>query len=691
MLNILPGDPAHLGVTAREGGYNFALFSAHATRVELCLFDAGGEREIARVDLPEPVADVWAGFIPQLAPPFSYGYRVHGPWDPDAGHRFNHHKLLLDPYARHLVGGFDWRGPVTGHRLDGVDGQLHLCTEDSARYVPKALVQDSRPLRARPCTRRRDWAETLIWEVQVRAATLQHPQIDADERGRFTGLASRPVIDHLKSHGFTAVELMPVQSLISERHLFERGLSNVWGYNPLSFFAFNPAFAAGDPLADFCVMLDRFHEAGIEVIIDVVYNHSAESDHNGPTVMYRGLDNASYYRLDPIKPRCYINDTGCGNTFDAEHPIVQRLVLDNLRWLASLGVDGFRFDLGVTLGRLADGFHRDAPLWQAIVNDPILRTRKLITEPWDIGPGGYQLGRMPEATAEWNDRFRDTVRRAWRGDPGQVPEFARRLHGSADIFESHGRLPHCSVNYVASHDGASLADLVMYVSRHNQANGEDNCDGHGDNLSQNFGHEGPSGDPEVANLRGRTLRSLLASLLLAQGTPMITAGDEWGHSRRGNNNAYCQDNEINWLDWSAREADVFGLRGVLRTLSGLRQHYPSLWQDRFRHQHGPEVTDGIDWFAASGACMTSAEWERPDLQHFMMRVVADNGATDLLVAFNLSDAYHDFILPKPGGWRCVLDTAVSNTSERDTEALPAGSARLVLARSLQVFLSGVGV
>ena len=692
MFEILSGDPARLGATPHEGGYNFALFSEHATQVDVCLYSADGKTAVASLTLPDCHSGIWSGFIPKLTAPFAYGYRVHGPWSPDRGHRFNASKLLVDPYARQLVGEFDWSGHVSGHGPTQ-HGHAAPCPIDSAPYVPKALVQAGNPVYARPCHGRADWPQTLIWEAHVRGTTLRHPEVPETDRGCFRGMASDAMLDYLKTLGITAVELMPVQSMLSERHLVEHGLSNYWGYNPLSFFAFNRQFYRVDPLAEFGWMIDRFHAAGIEVILDVVYNHSCESDASGPTLCYRGIDNKSYYRLDANDPSIYVNDTGCGNTFNVDHPIVQRLVLDNLRWLASLGVDGFRFDLGVVLGRTEHGFHRDAPLWQAIVTDPVLKTRRLITEPWDIGPDGYQLGRMPALTAEWNDRFRDTVRRAWRGDAGVLPELARRLHGSADVFETHGRPPHCSVNYLASHDGASLADLVQFVGKHNLANGEHNRDGHHDNIAQNFGVEGPSADPELLALRGRNLRSLMATLLISQGTPMITAGDEYGHSRQGNNNAYCQDNAINWLDWSESATDVYGLRSVVQLLSALRRRFPLLFEDRWRHQHDDAVCDGIDWFHPAGRQMELADWENPNLRQLMMRVVANGGEQDLLVALNTSDSYCDFVLPPPGGWQCVLDTAnptaqsLQPTELSRGELVATGSDRLLLARSVQVFIA----
>ena len=696
MLTIIPGDPGRLGVTAHEGGYNFALFSQHAEAVELCLYTADGSTEVARLMLTERAGSVWHGFVPSLEAPFAYGYRVHGPWSPNRGHRFNPNKLLFDPYARDIVGSFSWHPAAYG---DARDKQGHStgerCPLDSGPWVPKGLVRRPDICYPKPCTVATPWSQTLVWEAHVRGTTLLHPNVPEQDRGRFRGLAAPAVIDHLKAHGVSAVELMPVQSVISEHHLYQRNLVNFWGYNPLGWFAFNPDFAHSDPRAEFCWMVNQFHDAGIEVILDIVYNHTCESDSLGPTLCYRGIDNAAYYRLMPDDPQHYVNDTGCGNTLNADHPMVRRLIIDNLSWLASLGVDGFRFDLGVTLGRSNEGFSRDAPLWQAIRETPMLSNRRLFTEPWDIGPGGYQLGRMPAEMVEWNDRFRDDVRRAWRGDANSLGALARRLHGSADIFEPHGRPPHCSLNYIASHDGASLADLVAYTRKHNEANGEQNRDGHHDNLAQNFGVEGATDDPDILALRGRTLRSQLATVLLAQGTPMITAGDEFGHSRGGNNNAYCQDNELNWLDWRQWEQDAFGLRKVVQTLMSLRKSYPAIWQDGWRHQQAHGRSDGIDWLHPDGHEMTVVDWENSNLHGVMMRVIADQGRQDLLLCINTALASGCFQLPAPGHWHRVLDTAVVDSAVADVHretlqgkiGIAAGEETELLSRSIQVFLS----
>ena len=696
-FSIVAGDPALLGASHCGNGYNFALFSANASAVELCLFDASGHTELARLTLPDCDNGVWSGFVPQLTPPFTYGYRVHGPWAPESGHRFNPNKLLFDPYARDVLGEFQWHPSAQGEQfLDG--HSTGPCNIDSAPHVPKALVRAHRTVeRARPCAQRISWPRTLVWEAHVRGATITHPAVASAQRGRFSGLSSPPMIDYLKAHGISTVELMPVQSIVTERHLHQRNLINYWGYNPLGFFAFNPSYAHEDPSAEFSAMVNAFHDAGIEVVLDVVYNHSCESDKFGPTLSYRGIDNASYYSLLANDPSDYVNDTGCGNTFNADSPIVQRLVRDNLRWLASLGIDGFRFDLGVTLGRNPHGFNSDSPLWRSIINDPQLAGRKLFSEPWDIGPGGYQLGGMAPPIAEWNDRYRDTLRRAWRGESGQLPDLARRLHGSADVFETRHRPPHCSVNYIASHDGASLSDLVSYVGRHNEANGEDNRDGHHDNLSQNFGIEGPSDATDVNQQRGATMRGMLATLLVSQGVPMLTAGDEWGHSRQGNNNAYCQDNVINWLDWEQSEQDAFGLRRLLRRLSEIRREFPEFWVDRWRHQADDDVGEGIDWFHPRGDAMTDADWQHSELRAIVMRIVAgagtEAGAQQLLVALNVGASEVEVTLPSAAAWRRLLNTAdIAGFSDALDDQLPfkgdtADDVLLLTGRSVQIFVA----
>jgi len=518
---------------------------------------------------------------------------------------------------------------------------------------------------------------------------MLHPEVPETLRGSFAGLACPAVVDYVKSLGVTSVELLPVQAFADEAFLIDRGLSNYWGYNTLNFFVAQQTYLAGAGIESFREFVDRYHDAGLEVILDVVYNHTAEGNHLGPTLGFRGIDNASYYRLSPGDPRFYVNDSGCGNTLDFRHPRVMQLVLDSLRyWAGDLGVDGFRFDLATVMGRGDRGFNPQAAFFQALQQDPVLAGCKLIAEPWDIGPDGYQLGNFPTGFSEWNDRFRDTTRRVWRGDSGQLPEFARRLHGSADLFEHRGRQPHASINFVASHDGFTLRDLVSYERRHNEANLEDNNDGHLENFSSNYGVEGPTTDPEIDALRWRQQRNLLASLLVAQGAPMLLAGDEFGRSQAGNNNAYCQDNPISWIDWSAICAEGRTLIEFTRKLIALRRDCPLLQADRFRHRSENHGEDSIHWFNAEGQRMLDAHWhERDNLT--LGYLISENGpaggdARRLLVLFNAAPRAQVFILPRgiAQAWRRLVD---SNLTAPEGELIDAGSSLDLVPRSLQIF------
>lgn len=680
---ICSGDPAYLGATVHRDGVNFALFSQNAEQVELCLFTEDGLQETRRYFLPECHDGIWHGFVPGLKPPFAYGYRVHGRYRAEMGLRFNANKLLVDPYAKRLVGEFQWCDAVFGYDKAQPD---HPSKLDSAPYVPKALVIDESVIAPRPVKKRIQWPQTVVYETHVRGMTMLHPAVNAAHRGTFLGMADSSVTGYLQKLGVDAIELMPVQSMVDEQHLHQKGLVNFWGYNALNFFAFNSRYAVGDPVAEFVAMVNTLHESGLEVILDVVFNHTCESDEHGPTVSYRGIDNCNYYQLETSDRSKYLNATGCGNTLNMQNPAVVRLVVDNLRYLVSLGVDGFRFDLGSCLGRSGHWISPDAPMWQAILNDPVLKTRKFTAEPWDIGPNGYQLGHLPKPISEWNDRYRDSVRRVWRGDHYEFPEFARRLHGSADVFERHGRPPHCSLNFVAAHDGASLADLVMYTGKHNLANGEDNRDGHGDNVSQNFGIEGESLDPEVLRKRAVTLRNLLTTLFVSQGTPMLCAGDEWGHTRKGNNNVYCQDNDHNWLNWEEAAADRFKLLALVRTLIAMRNALPALHADEYRHDDDPSAGCTL-WFGADGHVLTAAEWESGDLRTVGHVVTVENEAVlqGFLAIFHIDDSDVHCDLPCQNGyhWHAVIDTA------RDCCCADARAAKhtTLHGASVQIFVS----
>ncbi|HYI90421.1 MAG TPA: glycogen debranching protein GlgX, partial [Beijerinckiaceae bacterium] len=525
---VREGLPYPLGATWDGLGVNFALFSAHATKVELCLFDERGEQELERVDLPEYTDEVWHGYLPDARPGTTYAYRVHGPYEPEAGHRFNHNKLVLDPYAKQIVGSLEWNPALFGYRIESGD-DLTFDERDSARFTMKARVIDPAFTWGRDRRPNIPWEKTVLYETHVRGFTMRHPAVPEALRGTYAGLASQEVVDYVAALGVTAVELLPVHTFVDDSYLTDKGLTNYWGYSTLSFFAPARRYAANREFAfaEFKEMVAHLHEAGLEVILDVVYNHTAEGNELGPTLSFKGIDNASYYRLAPDR-RYYINDTGTGNTVNLSNSRVLQMVTDSLRyWAQDMRVDGFRFDLATILGREPQGFDEDGRFLDACRQDPTLSQVKLIAEPWDCGPGGYQVGRFSPGWAEWNDRFRDTVRAYWKGEEGKLPELAARLTASADLFNKRGRKPWASVNFITAHDGFTLNDLVSYNDKHNEANGEDNRDGHSHNLSHNHGAEGPTDDPGIRAVRFRQMRNLLSTLLLARGTPMLLAGDEF--------------------------------------------------------------------------------------------------------------------------------------------------------------------
>ncbi|HRC72988.1 MAG TPA: glycogen debranching protein GlgX [Candidatus Competibacter sp.] len=672
---VWPGKAYPLGATWDGKGVNFALFSAHAEKVELCLFDSSGQREIERLALPENTDQIWHGYIPGLWPGTLYGYRVSGPYQPQLGHRFNHHKLLLDPYARQFYGVLHLRDEHCGYRVGDPKADLSFDNRDNSREMLKCVVVDTsfnwegdRPPEI-------PWSKTLVYETHPRGFTIRHEGIPHHSRGTFAGLSHPEIIKYLKALGITSVELMPVHAFVDDRFLADRGLRNYWGYNTLCFFAPEPRYLSSGELAEFKTMVKHLHDAGIEVLLDVVYNHTAEGNELGPTLSFRGIDNASYYRLHPDNRRFYINDTGCGNTLNITHPRVLQMVMDSLRyWVDEMHVDGFRFDLAVTLGREEHGYDRRGGFFDAIRQEPAFAAVKVIAEPWDIGPGGYQLGGFPAGTAEWNDRFRDTTRRFWRGDDGMLAKLAPNLLASSDLFEHDRRRPWASINYVASHDGFTLADLVSYNDRHNEANGEQNRDGHPYNFSNNHGAEGPSNDPAIQKIRQRQRRNLLATLLLSQGTPMLLAGDEFGRSQRGNNNAYCQDNEINWLNWDKVPAEEQEFQEFVRRLISLRRDHPVLRRPLFLHgnklSQSTRLRD-IDWISPGGGALSDAYWQDPKARCFGMVLAGDAGdyftpdgypETDdtLLIIFNAGSSPLPFRMPTAANanqWRCLLDTA----------------------------------
>jgi len=602
-----PGAVYPLGATVIDSGVNFALFSAHAEKVELCIFDEHGHQELKRFALPQCEHNIWHGFLKGAKVGLVYGYRVYGPYRPEFGHRFNHHKLLLDPYAKALKGDFKWSDRHFAYDVNDPREDMSFDVRDNADVMLKSVVIDASSPRVprNPIA----WQNTVIYEGHVKGLTALNNKVPKELRGSFLGLSHPTMIAHYRAMGITTIELLPVQQFISEQFLVDKNLSNYWGYNSLAFFVPHKDYLHQHQINDFQRMVDELHQAGFEVLIDVVYNHTCEGNRLGPTFSFRGIDNSSYYRLNATESRYYINDTGCGNTLNISHPRVLQMVMDSLRyWVQVMGVDGFRFDLATILGREVYGFDKSNGFLDAILQDPILNSVKVIAEPWDIGPGGYQLGGFPSPWSEWNDRYRDTIRRFWRGDKGILPEFARRIHGSSDIFEHSGRQPYASINFICSHDGNSLYDLVSYQNRHNEANGEKNRDGHSDNFSHNHGVEGETSNKEIIALRLRQIKNMLATLMLSQGVPMLLAGDEIGRTQKGNNNAYCQDNEINWLNWDEKSSYANEIEPFLASLSQLRKRFSMLAHHRFIHNDDKESTVNITWFNQSGDVMQKEHW-----------------------------------------------------------------------------------
>ncbi|MCP5357345.1 MAG: glycogen debranching protein GlgX [Pseudomonadales bacterium] len=664
---LLPGMPYPLGASWDGEGTNFALFSANAERVELCLYSADGSRELQRYDLPQLTNQIWHGYLPKAGPGTVYAYRVHGPWQIHMGHRFNPNKISLDPYARQLVGQFQWSDTHYAFDINHPDKDLKFDKRDNKAFMPKCVVVADIPgttLRHH----RVPASKTVLYETHLRGFTIAHPGIAPDQRGTFAGMANDQVIDYLKAMGITSVELMPIQSFVSEHFLKEKGLVNYWGYNSLCFFAPHQAYMSSDSIHECRHMVEAFHEAGIEVILDIVFNHTAEGGRLGPSFSFRGIDNLSYYRLQPEDKRFYINDTGCGNTLNLMHPRVVQLIMDCLRyWASAMQVDGFRFDLAPVLGRESYGFDQGSGFFDALLQDPVLAGMKMIAEPWDIGPGGYQLGRFPPGWSEWNDRYRDTVRRFWRGDSGVLPEFARRIHGSSDIFERDGRTPWSSVNFITSHDGFTLNDLVTYRERHNEINGEDNQDGHRENYSDNFGIEGPAQDKTINVLRLRQQRNLLATLMLSQGVPMMSGGDESCRTKHGNNNSYCQDNVINWINWDNISEDGRKQQRYTTHLIGLRKRYAHLFFDRYVHEPLHEDDPEILWYNNSGELMQAGHWQEHHARTLGCMLVGLNPQTGLrdrmLIVFHADRGALGFrlpIIPDVQEWEILLDTATQS-------------------------------
>ena len=665
---IQTGSPYPLGATWDGRGANFALFSAHAEKVELCLFDATGQREHERIELPEYSNSVWHGYLRDARPGLLYGYRVHGPYDPANGHRFNAHKLLIDPYARLLHGKLAWTDALFGYRVGSPKEDLSFDRRDSARGMPKSVLIDPAftwGAEPRPDTRRSD---SIIYEMHVRGLQMKNERVPASLRGSFAGLGSRPIIDHLMKLGVTAIELLPVHAYVDDRPLLQNGLNNYWGYNSIGFFAPDQRYLMSGLIEEFKTFIGTMHEAGIEVLLDVVYNHTAEGNHMGPTLSLKGIDNASYYALRPDK-RYYEDYTGCGNSVNVAHPRVMQMVLDSLRyWVSEMHVDGFRFDLATTLARKPTGYDRDSAFLQAVAQDPVLAGAKLIAEPWDIGLGGYQVGNFPPGWSEWNDRYRDIVRRYWKGDPGTVGELASRLTGSSDIFNHDGRRPLASINFVTAHDGFTLTDAVSYNEKHNIANGEDNRDGINNNNSWNCGVEGPTTDSEIQALRMRQKRNILATLFLSHGVPMLLSGDEMDNTQKGNNNTYCQDNPLGWTDWprDGREdhAEPGSMLDFTRYVISLRKQFPGLRRRRFASgavQPGSDLRD-VTWINPEGVDMTSENWTNIETRCFGALLDADVSQTReaLLIILNSHHEQVNFTMPATSFkavWECLLDTS----------------------------------
>jgi len=698
---VWPGRPYPLGSTWDGEGVNFALYSEHAEKVELCLFDISGKRETFRIRLPEQTDMVWHGYLPEVRPGQLYGYRVYGPYAPAQGHRFNHYKLLLDPYGKQVQGAIRWSDSHFGYRVGHKNEDLSFDRRDNAAGMPKNRVIDSAFTWGADTPPRISWHETLIYELHVKGFTKSHPDVPEVLRGTYAGLATAPVIEYLTRLGVTSIELMPVHSFVDDRRLVERGLRNYWGYNSIGFFAPESRYLATDSINEFKTMVKTLHSAGLEVILDVVYNHTAEGNHLGPTLSLKGIDNSSYYRLEPDNPRCYKDYTGTGNTLNMRHPRVLQLIMDSLRyWVLEMHVDGFRFDLAATLARELHEVDRLGAFLDIIHQDPVLSQVKLIAEPWDVGEGGYQVGNFPVGWAEWNDRYRDTVRAYWKGDGGVAGDLAYRITGSSDLYAHSGRRPYASINFVTAHDGFTLQDLVSYNEKHNDANGENNQDGNNNNLSWNCGVEGPTDDPNIQALRAKQKRNLLATLLLSQGVPMLYQGDDIGHTQLGNNNAYCQDSSISWVNWDLQPQDR-DLLAFVQRLINLRKRHPIFRRRHFfqgRPIKGANIKDVL-WLNPAGHEMSEDEWRDSSIRCLGMFLSGQGlDETDergrrlsdenFLVLLNAHHEDVEFVLPgyRPGArWTAWMDTSREG-GLRPADTYDSGASYPLQARSMVVLM-----
>jgi isoamylase len=704
-MNVWPGQPYPLGATWDGAGVNFSLFSENATAVELCLFDSPeGGKEIARIPIKDQTDRIWHLYLPEARPDQLYGYRVYGPYDPKGGNRFNPKKLLLDPYAKAIAGTVQWSDAFFGYVVGHADADLSLDKRDSSSGIPKCVVVDPAFSWGDDSPPRIPWHKTFIYELHVKGYTALHPDVPPELRGTYAGLSCPAVLNYLKNLGITAVELMPVHQFVADKRLVDRGLTNYWGYNSIGFFAPDSRYSSsgvmGQQVSEFKTLVKTLHREGIEVILDVVYNHTAEGNHLGPTLCFRGIDNAAYYRLLADNKRYYLDYTGTGNTLDMTHPRVLQLIMDSLRyWITEMHVDGFRFDLASALARELHEVDRLGAFFDIIHQDPVISQVKLIAEPWDLGEGGYQVGNFPVLWAEWNGKYRDTVRRFWRGDSGQVGELAYRLTGSSDLYEHGGRLPYASINFVTAHDGFTLHDLVSYNEKHNEANGEGNKDGTDNNLSWNCGVEGPTNDSAILSIRARQQRNFLATLVFSQGVQMILAGDETGRTQRGNNNAYCQDNEISWVDWDLDQPKLELLR-FTRKLIRLFHHHAVLHRRHFfqgRKILGSEVKD-LTWFRPDGKEMTEEDWRNPETRCIGLRLAGDaieevdargNRILDntLLILLNAHYEPITFVLPahRPKmRWEILIDTREA-TGRRSLRPMGGGVPYDLEGRSLALF------
>lgn len=678
---VWPGTPFPRGATWDGEGVNFSIFSENAQRVELCLFDPSGRHEIQRIELSERTDLIWHCYLPGVRPGQLYGYRMHGPYDPEHGHRFNPNKLLIEPYAKDIIGSFRWSDAHFGYKIGHRREDMSFDRRDNANLMPRCRVIDSAFTWEDDHAPKIPWPDMVVYELHVRGFTMKHPDVPPSLRGTYAGLATAPVIDHLKRLGITSVELMPVHAFLDDRHLLERNLSNYWGYNSIGFFAPDRRYSSSKVVCEFKSMVKTFHSNGIEVILDVVYNHTGEGNQLGPTISFRGVDNASYYRLAGDNQRFYMDYTGCGNTLNLQQPRVLQLIMDSLRyWVLEMHVDGFRFDLASALARELHEVNRLGAFFDILLQDPILSQVKLIAEPWDLGEGGYQIGNFPAGWGEWNDQYRDTMRAYWKGDGGLIGNFAQRLTGSSDFYDHSGRKPYASVNFITAHDGFTLHDLVSYNDKHNEANGEDSRDGTDNNNSWNCGTEGPTDDANINALRAQQKRNLLATLFFSQGVPMLVAGDEMGRTQNGNNNAYCQDNEISWVNWNISAADREFLAFVQRVIA-LRRAHPVFRRRNFFQGHDihGSGTKDIHWLKPDGSEMNDDEWahdfarclgvylggdaiQEHDRQGHAIR--DDN----FLLLFN---SHHDpipFFLPvlnEGCEWQSILDTYLAGRQEPD--------------------------